>query len=603
MRKVDTTRVLPARTGGNLARRATAVSRYRPVAGFLVVLAVGAALRLTGLSKPDWQYDEGVYTRVAQNLLQHGTLTEHIGYGVPSQPFLYQPPMYFLALSRWFALTGPGIYQARLMGVICVLAMFVALYALLRRLHGPLPSLFAVTPVILDGWLLYVQRVSYMENVTLLLVVVSLLAYQWAVDRPSWQRFALAGALLGLTACFKYDGSYVIVAVLLCWLIRRREHRGHLILLGAFVVVVAAYIATMISVYDVPGHDWFSQQTIVQIRRVLGLQKSGGTLTSPAQLMHLLFHQYLVFLPSFLLALGSFLIVARRLISCYRQRSWVPVQDNALLFSWLAAGAVVFGLSTLRFQQYFALFLVPMYCFLWIEFWQWDWSRRLKAVAVAAAVVAGLGSFWLRVPAQSGNPFKDVQQYAATRIPGNAIVVTEESMGDLIAQPWCRVQDATPCIGVASYAITWQTYLQSSFELGDSAFHQIMRGAVRLTSFSGFSGTATVWRLQQQTLLPSTQRVKPPGVHTAKRPAEPTGTHATSVTATTVTLDWTKVADATSYRIRVTYQGKLVRQEWVRGTSAKVSRLTPDHTYTFHVAAENRVGRSAETGQAIKTHR
>src|SRR5215472_11224288 len=153
--------------------------------------------------------------------------------------------------------------------------MFVALFSLLWRLHGGFLALFTVIPVILDGWLLYIQRISYMENVTLLLIVGSLLAYQWALDRPSLQRFALAGALLGLTACFKYTGSYVIFAVLLCWLILRREHKGHLLLLGAFIVVAAAYVITMIRLFDIPGHDWFIQQTLVQIRRVLGLQKSG----------------------------------------------------------------------------------------------------------------------------------------------------------------------------------------------------------------------------------------------------------------------------------------------------------------------------------------
>jgi hypothetical protein len=51
--------------------------------------------------------------------------------------------------------------------------------------------------------------------------------------------------------------------------------------------------------------------------------------------------------------------------------------------------------------------------------------------------------------------------------------------------------------GVAAYAITWVTYLQSSFVLGGQPFDEIMRGAVPVRSFTGFSGTATVWRLRQ----------------------------------------------------------------------------------------------------------
>jgi fibronectin type III domain protein len=87
-----------------------------------------------------------------------------------------------------------------------------------------------------------------------------------------------------------------------------------------------------------------------------------------------------------------------------------------------------------------------------------------------------------------------------------------------------------------------------------------------------------------------------------KPPAEPAGVRATSVTATSVTLAWNSVANATSYRIRTTYQGRLVKQQTAFTASATVSGLIPDHTYTFHVAASNSAGTSAETnGPAVKT--
>ena len=68
---------------------------------------------------------------------------------------------------------------------------------------------------------------------------------------------------------------------------------------------------------------------------------------------------------------------------------------------------------------------------------------------MATAVVAGLGSFLLTVPAFSFNSLAEVQQYAATQIPPDSIVVTEQSIGDLIQQPWCTVEDAAHCLHVA----------------------------------------------------------------------------------------------------------------------------------------------------------
>jgi hypothetical protein len=85
-------------------------------------------------------------------------------------------------------------------------------------------------------------------------------------------------------------------------------------------------------------------------------------------------------------------------------------------------------------------------------------------------------------------------------------------------------------------------------------------------------------------------------------PATPSGVHTVNVTSNSVGLAWTKVPNATSYRIRVTYQGKLVGSGSPASPSGTIHGLTPDHTYTFHVAAVGPGGTSSETnGPAVKT--
>ena len=463
---------------------------------FAAVLIAGTGLRLWHLGiSPAWQWDEAAYYRISVNV-QHGMLSEHSVYGQPWEPFLYQPPFYFLLLSRWFSIIGASIYHARLLGVILTAAMQAVLFRLIWKIHGPAVALFAIVPVIFDGWLMYIERVSYIENALMLIIVTGLLLYQRALEHPSWQRFAIAGAVIGFAAIFKHTGAYVLLAVLLCWLVQRRAHKGHLVLLVVAITVIVAYLAVMATLFDVPGHDWYIGQTITQVRRVLALQQSGGTLTSPGGLLHLLVAQYRFFIPSVLVALAAFTTVVRRILQCYRARNWEPAQGNALLFSWLATGIVVFGISSLKYPQYFALILMPAYCFFWTEVARWNWRWAWKSIVMATAVVAGMGSFLLTVPTFSVNTLAEVQQYAATQIPASGIVVTEESIGDLIQQRWCTVEVATPCLGAATYVITWRTYLYSSFHEGDAAFHELMSGAVPVKSFSDTVGTATVWKLR-----------------------------------------------------------------------------------------------------------
>jgi 4-amino-4-deoxy-L-arabinose transferase-like glycosyltransferase len=468
----------------------------RVTAIFVAVLVVGLAIRLWRLGvSPAWQFDEAVYWRVSENM-QHDALAEHSVYGQPFQPFLYQPPMFFEIESRWFSLVGASIYHARMFGVICTGVMQVLLFRLLTRLHGLRIALLAVLPVIFDGWLLYIERVSYIENALMIMVVLGFLLYARALEAPSLWRFFVAGLALGAAASFKQTGAYVIVAVLFCWLITRRRGTGHLVLLGGALLVIAAYISLMIVKYDPPGNPWFLHQSLVQIRRVLGLQQSGGTLTSISGALHLLTQQYKYFVPSLVLAGCAIGVALRRTWQCYRARSWAPAASNAVLYAWLLTGVVVFGVSSLKFPQYFVLILLPAYCYFWTELAQWDLDPWWRAFWPIAAAVVGAMSFLLTIPAFNVNSLAEVQAYAADRIPAKAIVVTEETVGDLINQRWCTVENSTACLGHATYAVTWQTYLQSSFNEGDAAFYKLMKGATAVKSFSGAAGTATVWKLR-----------------------------------------------------------------------------------------------------------
>jgi 4-amino-4-deoxy-L-arabinose transferase-like glycosyltransferase len=472
------------------------LSGRQVAAVFGAVFAAGVAIRLWRLGiSPAWQFDEAIYWRVSENV-QHGVLSEHPLYGQPYQPFLYQPPMFFEFESRWFDLVGATIFHARLLGVFATGAMLALLFRLLTRLHGIRVALLAVLPVIFDGWLLYIERVSYIENTLMILVVLGFLLYAWALDTPSWWRFLLAGAVLGAAASFKQTGAYVVVAVVFCWLIVRRDHRCHFILLGSALLVIGAYIGLMIVKYDPPGNPYFIHQSLVQIRRVLGLQQSGGTLTSAGGALHLLMQQYKYFVPSLIIAVCALALALRRTWQCYRARSWAPAASNAVLYAWLLTGAVVFGVSSLKFPQYFVLILLPAYCYFWTELAHWDLDPWWRTFWPIAAAVIGLMSFLLTVPAFNANSLQAVQAYAAKSIPSSAIVVTEETIGDLINQRWCMVEEANACLGHATYAVTWQTYLQSSFTEGDAAFRTLMKGATPVTSFSGAAGTATVWKLR-----------------------------------------------------------------------------------------------------------
>jgi 4-amino-4-deoxy-L-arabinose transferase-like glycosyltransferase len=475
---------------------------YACLASFFFVLSLATALRLWDIgNRPGWQADEPVYASVARNILLHGTLNDHIQYAEGWSPFLYHPPFYVLLLSQWFKVFGAGVPQARELSAVSSVVMFALLYWLIARLHNSVTAIFTLIFVMLDGWLIFIERISYIENTLMIFVVASFLTYQWAMRSPSAGRFIGVGALLGFTAIFKHTGFYVLPAVALHYAVTRQEGRKHLLLASTAAAVIGLYVAGMIWLFDIGRERWYLAQTLIQIQRVLGLRQSRGTLGSPLKFLYLVSHQYAVFVPSLVVAVAGVALLCRRSIQCLRRRSWEPVRSNSILYCWSVAGIVVFGVSQLHFPQYFALMLIPVYCFLWTELAQNARALRSGRAIIAAVILplvlsASIWSFYSRVVARNDNVLLQVKRYVERHIPRTDTLITEEQIADEILQPWCSVARAGACRIVAPYAITYKTYLEPVAPAGDRAFFVIMRGATRLKTFVGFKETITVWKLR-----------------------------------------------------------------------------------------------------------
>ncbi len=469
------------------------------------IISAGSAIRLWQLgTKPGWQVDEVTYTSLGRMLVEHGTLNVPVAYGQPWSPFLFHPPFYFLLLSRWFALTGPSIWHARILSVLATAVTLALLARLLWLLHGPRTATKTLLLVTFDGWLLYVGRISYIENTELIAIVSMFLAYQAALLRHTWRWYLATGVLAGATAIFNHTGAYVVAALVIGWVITRRDHPKH----GAAVVVaaaiIAAYATMMIYLFDVNGHDWYIGQTLVQIQRILGLVHSKGTLTSPLAFLHLATSQYAVFLPSILVALAAVALLGWTLWRCFRQRSWQPLGEPVLP-SWALAGVLVFGISTLRYAQYFALALIPLYCYLWTRTARMLQSRKVlrafTAVGMTVILLASLGSFTLRVLRPSDNAFAQVLEYSQQHIPRTAIVVAESSIAYEVPQRYCSPYGrglSSACQRNASYIITWQTYLQSANPFQSRVLARMLRNSVPVATFKGWNGTVTVRKVTRR---------------------------------------------------------------------------------------------------------
>lgn len=489
-----------------LAQHAHAWLRHVPYALLVITTAaVGVLLRFWQIgSRPGWDWDEPVYANIAGNLANHGALALKTQYGTIPMPWLFNPPFHFLLVAGWFKLTGTGVTQARIWGAALALVALVLLYFMLREMIGKkwvvvIPALLSI-----DAWMVYANRVSSIENTLMVLIVLSIWFYWRALQQPTTARFVLAGALIGATTIYKFTGAYVIVAVLINWLIQRQKKLGrqHLLMLATTATIIAAYLGVMTLIYWKNGNDFFWKESWVQLQRTLALQGSRGNITNMNAMVTPLLHQYRIFIGTVLIAVASTLLVAWRLIQSFRVHSWQPVSQNSVLFAWVLASIISFGLIGLKFPTYFQLLLVPMYVYLVIEagkkFADKDTKQRVHILltgALAGLVVLSLLGFQWRIINHSDNAMKNAEQYITLNIPRTDIVLTEEPVGIMIPQRYCNLYRAGACRTVANYIVTYST--RQHPVPTNPALQQLLARSKEVRIFTGFKETLTIWRIQR----------------------------------------------------------------------------------------------------------
>ncbi|MEO7904482.1 MAG: glycosyltransferase family 39 protein, partial [Candidatus Saccharimonadales bacterium] len=265
--------------------------------GLLTVL-VAACLRLGGLaSKPGWEWDEGVYANVSKALAETGLIQVKTEYLSQPEPYLYHPPFHFWLESAWFTLVGSGITQARLLAVVSSLLALLLLLVLLRNIIGAW-ALGAVALIAIDAWLIFSQRVSWIENTLILVGVIGLCIYQQALLRRSLWLFGIAGVAIGMAVLYKHVGVIFLGAVVINAILTRRHKRGHAIMAAVVAALGVLYVTVMVLQYCAT----FIAESTVQLMRSTGKQPSTGALNSLTDIITPLLAQYKIFVATLALA-------------------------------------------------------------------------------------------------------------------------------------------------------------------------------------------------------------------------------------------------------------------------------------------------------------
>jgi 4-amino-4-deoxy-L-arabinose transferase-like glycosyltransferase len=142
--------------------------------------------------------------------------------GVPSQPMLGLKTAYLLQvgygylLAPWMAVTGVGLFQARLFNVLLGLGAVLAVASIGRRTVGPVAGLTAAVLLAADSNFLGGARNARTDLPSVAFVAAALAAYLVGQQRSSRWWFAISGASLGV-AMLVHGNAFWAGIILFAW--------------------------------------------------------------------------------------------------------------------------------------------------------------------------------------------------------------------------------------------------------------------------------------------------------------------------------------------------------------------------------------------------
>ncbi len=403
--------VLTRRSGANGGRATTGASsstatgtgsRGLPLSGLLLTVVLALVL-VRGYSGPvlfDWPFIRGV------DHYSHAVMTQLMLSVGTSEEYLIYPPGFHTMTAIFSRLTGLGPLEIfPVFGPLLLLLPPLALYALARRLWGPVGGACGVAAAALaglasGGTYLYFNDAMYPNLVTSqFLLVLTIAALVRFYGLPAL-RTGLPVALLGSSVVLYHQVSSLYLALLLAlvsvifipYLLLRGEWRRSLALLLAFAALGGLSVVYAWDTYNLPQivAGLFESSETSRTGNAVGMAIGTQATYTPEQLV-----LYLVSTPVVWLGLlGATLLVgglsrteAPRTLSYLTVLLWVSV---------LLAGSVT-SLSGFpqRFGRDLGVPLSLLAAFALVAVLRSLWVRRASltsAPAVAAASVAALAS-------------------------------------------------------------------------------------------------------------------------------------------------------------------------------------------------------------------
>lgn len=450
-----------------------------------------------------WDWDEPVYVNIAQNTCDLGyPALRTAALEDTEQPdfYPYHPPFHFGLLCGWFQLTGlDSVVGARLLSSLAAVAIVAISMVIVKMItQDEVTALLAGLVLATDGWFTYSSLLVKLDVVALLLGAIGIYWLAQSMRRESIALSLVAGLIIGVAVSYKHVAVIFFLAILFHWILTKKHARLHMVILGTAAAVLVLYVVGMITW----AGDPYVEATTVQLRRTLGLQEARGLNYGLDEAIQALSQTYWAFTGTLILLGGGIL--------CTLWKAWLHWRGHqhqlAPVTAWALAALVVLAGVRLR-NPHYLIYLIPELLIGVIQISQWLASTRVTT-RIATLVIVGVCflngvTFAIRaVSFAQVNALEVIAEFMAERLPADAVVVSEEPICAMVAQPCYRIglyqtasrlQQIQPEVLVIYTSITQRPP-------SSPAIQELVSQGVVLFQVSGWKETITVISVEKVSL-------------------------------------------------------------------------------------------------------
>lgn len=272
-----------------------------------------------------------------------------------------------------------AVLAARILSLAASIATVGLVYGLGSRMFGHATGLLAALVAALSGLLVELAHFGTPDSTTMFFLVAALWGLYEALEMPTWQRFALAGVLIGLATASEYHMAILVIPLFVAWWLSPGRRRPPLLIaLGA--AVLAFMVCNPYAVME-------PRQFVFEIQQTLFMRTTGSAAHYQARFSA--FDPAIFYVVRYSLGLGVGALIAGWMVSGVLLAVLRRSRADFLLLSWIAPYFLLVTVLPVKFMRYSAP-LIPALAILAAACAVAAFANRRRVIRLAAAALGAL---------------------------------------------------------------------------------------------------------------------------------------------------------------------------------------------------------------------